>query len=101
MFGILNDIRSRPVSASCATMRLAHSTREGAPDEPGLQRHRCRWSHPGAARSLGQIHGPEIERLQDVTIGIDDVVGPAHRELLRDRKSTRLNSSHTSISYAF
>src|SRR5258705_13272047 len=45
----------------------------------------------------------EHARLPQILIGDDDVRGRAHpivAEDLRDRKSTRLNSSHLGISYA-
>src|SRR5438034_8731398 len=38
--------------------------------------------------------GSEAERVQP------QVIGQVHEQLRRDRKSTRLNSSHTVISYA-
>src|SRR3712207_6875849 len=42
---------------------------------------------------------PAVERLQGEIAAVCEEV-PAARELLGDRKSTRLNSSHANISYA-
>src|SRR5438067_2599772 len=44
---------SRHTDACGSMPQSRFSSPEGSPDEPRLQRHRRRWSHPGAARSLG------------------------------------------------
>src|SRR5690349_23407032 len=67
--------------------------------------HRALHSFP-TRRSSDLVRGPdEGERLGDETSDLDElVVGDRHSldrlPALRDRKSTRLNSSHVEISYA-
>src|SRR5437868_13176075 len=67
-------------------------------------------------RSVRPLHDPEHRPLVEVGLGENHLVGPhrvedvgqvvdraaeqRHVELAEDRKSTRLNSSHVSISYA-
>src|SRR5207249_12330796 len=46
----------------------------------------------------GVLAGHVLERLLDLLI--DDAVLVVRTDVLKDRKSTRLNSSHVSISYA-
>src|SRR2546430_12036819 len=41
-----------------------------------------------------------VEQREQQVLGVQLRVAVAARELLRDRKSTRLNSSHSQISYA-
>src|SRR2546421_5859803 len=45
------------------------------------------------------LQGRKVVRTHDVQLG-HEVQHRRHREPLRDRKSTRLNSSHDQISYA-
>src|SRR5690349_22822790 len=62
---------------------------------------------PRSARAraalLRHARGPDL-RLRAAPAGLDGAAGlrrrAAHREDARDRKSTRLNSSHVEISYA-
>src|SRR5947207_11632767 len=71
LFPYTTLFRSRPC-------RVAHPIRRG---EIHHGRSGCHARHQGVQRRLG-------------------AVGEEHRAGLRDRKSTRLNSSHTVISYA-
>src|SRR5690242_21500111 len=64
-------------------------------------------SAEGQASRFAQIEGayaqaPEVTRRRLYTDAIEDVLSHAHKVIIdsRDRKSTRLNSSHMSISYA-
>src|SRR5688572_31759498 len=51
-------------------------------------------------RSLGEAQvEAEVHQVQDDEPE-DDEAGPVHHVVRRDRKSTRLNSSHSQISYA-
>src|SRR2546421_12890210 len=53
------------------------------------------------ALDLEQPHGvPPADAIVDRGVGEVDARGIGWRALLRDRKSTRLNSSHDQISYA-
>src|SRR3712207_9452234 len=81
------------------------------PDFSGLE---CRWkdipSKHGEIVSLlvlatandaqaYQIYKEVIEQIQEI-YGSDDRLHPIASDRLKDRKSTRLNSSHANISYA-
>src|SRR3712207_8880932 len=56
---------------------------------------------PQTTKRPGEISGPFL-RLQSGSVGAELEVefGSRHEEVLLDRKSTRLNSSHANISYA-
>src|SRR3712207_7292566 len=69
---------------------------------------------PGGAAAAGQQHveshgdrdrqperrAPERRRKQSAGRDVPGAVAPIERQERRDRKSTRLNSSHANISYA-
>src|SRR3712207_7555978 len=52
------------------------------------------------AQLLARDLGAELERYRRDHDGLRRRLGPLHRHLDGDRKSTRLNSSHANISYA-
>src|SRR5699024_11614170 len=59
--------------------------------------------HLQEARAVGAHHQVALlaDLLGSVVAGVEDALkGPAQALAVRDRKSTRLNSSHVSISYA-
>src|SRR6266481_7038028 len=80
------DVMALTGKPKSSTSRLLRSLRDCGllEQDPHTRRYR-----PGLLTfELGRLHRAH-----------DDLIGMAEREL-RDRKSTRLNSSHSSISYA-
>src|SRR6266702_7324599 len=93
--------RPPPKSKGQATSRQA-GARDAAPykesshfgEFPPFERRRDRAAHQQLRQSLGRL-------IQFVNALADElVVAASHRLFKRDRKSTRLNSSHVAISYA-
>src|SRR5437588_162663 len=82
--------------------RLAGEVGHPRPEDVGLhERHAARVLH----RAFLELGHEELivlaERVLDAERGVEEVEAlPRHLEDLVDRKSTRLNSSHTVISYA-
>src|SRR5699024_12394667 len=78
-----------------------HALALGSPRSPRLSSLPTRRS---SDRPPGKIlplhHDPAVERVAPELAGPGKIIGRAARHPQRDRKSTRLNSSHVSISYA-
>src|SRR3712207_9199254 len=54
-----------------------------------------------AARVVGHAAGPPLDRVAQPQLGVQALdVAVRREEVVVDRKSTRLNSSHANISYA-
>src|SRR5437868_13132223 len=89
-------MRRPPCSTLFPYTTLFRSFRFGMPVRPGSVRHR------GA--QLANLGQALLKRLEIADLAVGDGQHPAedrqHLLALADRKSTRLNSSHVSISYA-
>src|SRR5690606_42158598 len=99
------DSLSFSLHRSSTTQLFTLSLHDALPIYRLVERYRLRGRlahHDGARREAVPVH--HVERRQRVAdraeIGADDKQRHEARPLQRDRKSTRLNSSHVKISYA-
>src|SRR5260221_10901607 len=93
----IHDVAAR-AGVSVATVSRVLNGKSVVRDETRVHVHEAakalRYVPNVAARSLS------IRRSHTIGIVLPDVHGEFFSEVIRDRKSTRLNSSHTVISYA-
>src|SRR5258708_28302435 len=92
-------------SFSSAMLTVAVKTVNMALEKDGIERYEARFYQE--ARAAGSLNHPNIVTVYDVGkagnvayMAMEFIEGVELRTLLRDRKSTRLNSSHQIISYA-